>query len=220
MPTATPGCRRPDAMSIERFPGIAGYEEKGEALFARFESLSFDAVHARLRHLFPPPPARVLDVGAGSGRDAAALAAAGHRVTAVEPSSALRERAIARHASPRIAWLDDGLPDLGSLPADAAFDLVLLSGVWHHLDAEERDRAMRRLAALLSPGGRLLLSLRHGPAMPDRRVFAVDAEESCRQARAADLAKVLEAQGESIQAENRAAGVTWTFLAFERPARG
>jgi len=220
MPTATPDCRRPEAMNGERFPGAEAYEEKGETLFERFGGLDFDAVHAALSHLFPPPPARVLDVGAGSGRDAAVLAAAGHRVTAVEPAAALRLRAMARHRSPRIDWVDDGLPALARLGADAAFDLVLLSGVWHHLDAGERRLAMPRLAALLAPGGRLLLSLRHGPLADGRRLFAIDPAEVRRLAEAAGLATLLETTGDSIQAENRAAGVTWTFLALGRPASG
>jgi len=40
---------------------------------------------------------RVLEIGAGSGRDAARLLALGVEVDAVEPSAALRERALADH---------------------------------------------------------------------------------------------------------------------------
>jgi protein-L-isoaspartate O-methyltransferase len=43
----------------------------------------------------------VLDVGAGSGRDAAWFAARGHDVVAVEPTSAMRSEGQHRHPDPR-----------------------------------------------------------------------------------------------------------------------
>ena len=61
-------------------------------------------------HLFPRPPARVFDIGAETGRDAAGFAALGHSVMVVEPTAELRTRAIGLHASPRIEWLDDSKP--------------------------------------------------------------------------------------------------------------
>jgi protein-L-isoaspartate O-methyltransferase len=48
----------------------------------------------------PAPPARVLDVGAGSGRDAAWLTSLGLEVVAVEPSVALRVRKVVPMAYP------------------------------------------------------------------------------------------------------------------------
>ncbi len=56
-------------------------------------------------------------------------------------------------------------------------DLIWLSGVWMHVAPEDRARAMRRLAALLKPGGRIMLTLRHGPAPEDRPMWPVDAYE-------------------------------------------
>ena len=49
------------------------------------ESIDFREIHECIIHLLPTPGVMVLDVGAGSGRDAAALAAMGHNVVAVEP---------------------------------------------------------------------------------------------------------------------------------------
>ena len=45
-------------------------------------------------NLLPRPPGRALDVGAGTGRDAAWLARLGFQVVAVEPSGVLRGHAI------------------------------------------------------------------------------------------------------------------------------
>jgi 2-polyprenyl-3-methyl-5-hydroxy-6-metoxy-1,4-benzoquinol methylase len=86
-----------------------------------------------MRHL-PAPPASVLDVGAGSGRDAAWLAGKGYSVLAVEPSATMREEAQGRHAVPSIVWMDDRLPSLDAvLRLGAAFDLILVSAVWMHV---------------------------------------------------------------------------------------
>ena len=72
--------------------GTEGYSEEAEAFVRQYESISFADVHGWAMHLFLPPPARVLDIGAGTGRDAAGFAAMGHSVTAVEPTAELRAR--------------------------------------------------------------------------------------------------------------------------------
>ena len=90
--------------------GTEGYAEEAEALVEQYERLRFAELHKRVLHLVPAAPSRVLDIGAGTGRDAAAFAAMGHAVVAVEPTAELRARAAVLHPSPRIEWLDDGLP--------------------------------------------------------------------------------------------------------------
>jgi hypothetical protein len=119
-----------------------------------------------------------LDVGAGSGRDAQWLADRGWDVIAVEPASAMRLAAMRAHGSPAIRWIDDRLPALASVHRlGLAFDMVWLSGVWMHVEPPDRPRAMRKLATLLKPGGRLVLTLRHGPAPEDRPMWPVDSHE-------------------------------------------
>jgi SAM-dependent methyltransferase len=68
----------------------------------------------RLHGLLPAVPALVLDIGAGTGRDAAWFAGLGHDVVAVEPASAMRAEAARLHPGPRIRWLNDRLPDLAA----------------------------------------------------------------------------------------------------------
>jgi 2-polyprenyl-3-methyl-5-hydroxy-6-metoxy-1,4-benzoquinol methylase len=98
----------------------------------------------------------------------------GHIVTAVEPTAELRVRAIKLHTSPRIEWLDDSLPELSRVSKrDRAFDVVMLTAVWMHLDEQQRRRAMVRVAALVRPGGLMTLSLRHGLVPAGRRMFEV-----------------------------------------------
>jgi SAM-dependent methyltransferase len=139
-------------------------------------------------------------------------------VLAVEPTPVLLAGAIARHAHPAITWLDDGLPDLDAARARGeTFDLILLSAVWMHLDEAQRRRAMPNVAALLAEGGVMILSLRHGPVPPGRRMFEVSADETIGLARTEGLSLVLQEERGSIQAANRLAGVTWTILAFKNP---
>lgn len=95
--------------------GTEGYAEEAENLVERYENIPFADVHRSVLHLIPAAPCRVLDIGSGTGRDAAAFAAMEHRVVAVEPTAEMRLRAIALHRSPQIEWLDDSLPDLAEV---------------------------------------------------------------------------------------------------------
>ncbi|MFD6880629.1 MULTISPECIES: class I SAM-dependent methyltransferase [unclassified Streptomyces] len=95
----------------------------------------FAEVHREVLHLFPSQPCSVLDIGAGSGRDAAALAARGHRVVAAEPTAEPRSLGRRLHSDQKIEWVDDALPRLTTLTARGGrFDLILLTAVWMHLD--------------------------------------------------------------------------------------
>lgn len=153
----------------------AYYAESAERLARAYESVSFESVHGALLDLLPEPPARVLDVGAGTGRDAAALAGRGFTVDAVEPVTELRHAAERLHPHSGVTWRTGALPDLHGV--QGPYDVVLLSAVWMHLRPEERPVAMRRLAGLLASGGTLLITLRRGEPPVDRRMFDVPPEE-------------------------------------------
>jgi SAM-dependent methyltransferase len=195
-----------------RVSGTEGYAEEADALVGQYESISFAEAHRHVLHLIPSAPCRVLDIGAGTGRDAAAFAAMGHAVVAVEPTAELRARAAALHPSPRIEWLDDGLPDLARL-AGRDFDVVMLTAVWMHLDEGQRGRAMPRVARLVRGGGVAVFSLRHGPVPPGRRMFDVSAEETAGLAAAGlGLALRLDDRADTLGRP----GVRWTRLAFSK----
>ena len=197
--------------------GTEGYAQEAEALVVQYESVPFADIHRQVLHLIPTAAGSVLDIGSGTGRDAAAFAAMGHRVVAVEPTAELRTRAAALHPSPRIEWLDDSLPDLALLARRRErFDLVMLTAVWMHLDEEQRRRAMPGVSRLVRTGGVLILSLRHGPVPVGRRMFAVSADETIRLAEAEGMRLVSRLEGQDSQF--RRPGVSWTRLAFSKPA--
>jgi SAM-dependent methyltransferase len=195
--------------------GTQGYADNADELIERYESLSFTYKHEEVLHLIPSAPSSALDIGAGTGADAAWLAARGHRVVAVEPTAVLREYGVKRYPSPLVEWVTDSLPEL-KLVAQRAheFGLVMLTAVWMHLDEHERALAMPVLASLLAPEGILIMALRHGPVAKGRIMFAVSAEETIALAKLHKLRCVLNVHAESKLVANREAGVTWSRLAF------
>jgi len=195
----------------------AGYEENAAALIPRYEAIPFEEVYGRLLDFVPERPGRALDIGAGTGRDAAALAARGWDVVAAEPTAAFRAAAKRSHGDATVQWIDDALPELAAVRAlGETFDLIAMIAVFMHLDADERPRAMDRIADLAAPGARLLLVLRHGEVPEGRRIFPISADETARLAEARGFACLFAEETSALQKENRAAGVTFTRMAFRR----
>lgn len=163
---------------------IAWYDAHAETLADRYEAVSPESLYDWLKDLLPSKPATILDVGAGSGRDAAWLAYRGHKVIAVEPSSRLRTMARERHDVPGIQWVSDSLPGLRqTFRTGLSFDVILVSAVWMHVAPSDRARAFRKLITLLKPGGVLAITLRSGPAEAGRTFHPVSAAEIKRLAR-------------------------------------
>ncbi|TYK66665.1 class I SAM-dependent methyltransferase [Colwellia echini] len=170
------------------------YNKNAEALAQQYLSKSFEEVHKSWSHLLPEiienPNARILDLGAGAGRDAkhlAELAEVKHsnknniQIYAVEPALDLAEIGKQTTKNLKIKWLEDSLPALNIITQqEVSFDLILLSAVWMHIPPSERARSLRKLANLLKPGGKIVISLRHGQTEDDyktRKMFDVCADE-------------------------------------------
>ena len=128
---------------------------------ASYESINPAQLNAWLEPYIPHEPSSILDVGAGSGRDAAWLASKGHQVVAVEPSSGMRKEAERFHSKSEFTVFSDRLPDLAmTCRTGLSFDLILLNAVWMFVPEAARERSFRKLIALLKPRGVIALSLR------------------------------------------------------------
>jgi SAM-dependent methyltransferase len=197
---------------------IRWYDQNISDVSRRYESVSAETVHAWLVDRLPTAPALVLDIGAGTGRDAAWLALRGLEVIAVEPSSAMRAEAQRLHPSPLIRWISDSLPSLDRvLHLGLSFDLILMSAVWMYVLPADRTRAFRKLVTLLKPGGCIAITLRHGPTEPGRGIHAVSQTEIERLARGHGA--FVEKATESKDELGRDA-VNWTQLALRLPDDG
>lgn len=194
---------------------VAPYESAFESFAQGWERVAFADAHAAVLTHIPSKPGLVFDIGAGSGRDAAHFAERGWNVVAVEPADSLREYARKLHPSSRIAWESDRLPGLERLLKRGLLaDLIWLSAIWMHVAPNDRRRAFRKLITLLKPGGRLIMSLRHGPIDYERPMHAVTADEVERLAIEHGL------NVRAITNSNDAAGrheITWTNMVLELP---
>lgn len=154
------------------------YTNNAHEVCPRYDGLDPETLNAWFSPELPQHPARILDVGSGSGRDAAWMAGLGHHVTAVEPNDLMRSSAIRTYANAYVEWQADALP---ALPVTCAsgirFDFILLSAVWMHLPRHLRPIAINTLSALLNPEGKIAITLRMGPTELDRGIHPVNLEE-------------------------------------------
>jgi len=111
--------------------------------------------------------ARVLELGAGTGRVTVALADVARCVLAVDNAPAML--AIAAERLRGRAGVHLVLADIRALPLDGAFDLVVLAyRTLQHLPAEAHPGLWHRLRRLLAPEGRVAFDTWHGPVAGGR----------------------------------------------------
>jgi len=115
--------------------------------------------HGRLEHLrtmellaghLPPPPARILDVGGGTGVYARWLAGLGYRVHLVD---LVPEHVAAALAEPTSLTAVVGDARHLDEPDDSADAALLLGPLYHLLEADERIDALQEARRVLRPGG-------------------------------------------------------------------
>lgn len=110
----------------------------------------------------PVSPARILDFGCGIGLSVPFLTR--YFPAAKIFATDLSERSLShvKQAFPEVTVLADEALD------GNAFDIIFVSGVFHHVPAHRREEVMKRLSGLLATGGRLFV-FEHNPFNPVTR---------------------------------------------------
>lgn len=136
-------------MNRESYDAIAADWDRARASFYGREREYLDALLTGLQ-----PRSHVLDLGCGTGRPMAEyVLARGHRVTGVDQSVALLD--IARARFPDATWI------LGTIEAflpPARFAAIVCWDALFHIDRREHEPLFARFAAMLEPGGRLMVT--------------------------------------------------------------
>lgn len=133
-----------DQFADEAYASVKGYVR------------TFVLHHQLLDHL-PPPPASVLDVGAGAGHQSFPLAQAGYEVTLLDPSAAMLDKARGRLARlpedvrERVTLVQADGEHAAEAVGGRRFDGVLCHGVLGYLD--EPDRVIDQLCRCAADGG-------------------------------------------------------------------
>jgi 2-polyprenyl-3-methyl-5-hydroxy-6-metoxy-1,4-benzoquinol methylase len=191
------------------------YNDRVEELAQQYLSLSFDKVHGHWAHhlsaTLKKPNASILDIGAGVGRDVSHIATlAGKNATednkennslsiyAIEPAIEMFRVGQVTTQNQNVHWLQDSLLALDKTTRlEISFDLILLSAVWMHVPKSQRARSLRKLANLLKPGGKVIISLKFGMSEEDQKqrdMHDISAEEIERLGQDLGLVSKLETQ--------------------------
>ncbi|MEM8577725.1 MAG: class I SAM-dependent methyltransferase [Pseudomonadota bacterium] len=136
------------------------------ALYDTLNSARADEAFYRAR--LPAPPARLLDVGCGTGRFARDCAAAGYTVTACDPAAQMVEHAARGPGAGAVRW-HVGTAD--TLPIDAPFDAAVMMGHAFQCLLEDADitALFTAIVARLAPGGSFWFETRNPAARPWQR---------------------------------------------------
>lgn len=197
---------------------VVPYDRAAATRAAEYDGIDPTQMYKSLLPHLPQKGARVLDIGAGSGRDALWLETLGYHVVAVEPSPAFRALIAdkAQRGAGHIQVRDGMLPELATLKPDEQFDLILLGAVWQHVPPKSRKDAFNKMASHLKPGGMIYLSLREGPPPADRKMYRVTEKAAARLAISNGLAPVMLEAGRGDDLLGRG-GVRWVSFTARKP---
>ncbi len=136
---------------------MGAYDRESAAFAAEWEDDQPDPadLYTLLTRFFTAGP--TADVGCGSGRDTAWLAAKGFSPVGYDASPGLLDEARRRH--PGVVFEQAALPALQGVPR-GTFANVLCETVIMHLPVAEIEASVTALVELLAPGGLLYLSWR------------------------------------------------------------
>ena len=130
----------------------ANYDEEGR-LLTRYGRVEFETTMRYIRR-YLPRDARIIEIGAGTGRYSHALARMGYPVDALELVQHNIDQFIANTAEGEDVTIRQGSAcDLSAFPDDA-YDVTLLLGPMYHLFTEaEKEQALSEAIRVTKTGG-------------------------------------------------------------------
>jgi len=211
------------------------YNNSVKEITRQYLSLSFEDVHSHwtyhLQSALKKQNVAILDVGAGAGRDVSYIAklatqyssnTSNPNIYAVEPAIEMLKIGRTTTQNQNVHWLQDALPSLDkTTKLEISFDLILLSAVWMHILPSNRARSMRKLANLLKPGGKIVISLKFGMTkgeQQERSMYDVSVEELERLAQNLGLITQLESATSTDKLDRE--GIYWQTVVLQMPDDG
>ena len=133
------------------------YKNNSRSLVKQYESAKVDNIHSLLLKTFPPN-SYLLEIGCGSGRDANFLHNNDYDIIAIDGSKEMIAEAKRCHPE-----LTDKLK-IAIIPDQLYFELSSFDGVYSiatlmHLDKDEIDQTLEKIAMILKTNGKFLFSV-------------------------------------------------------------
>ena len=137
---------------------VSYYDKNAPSLASRYEMADMNSTHRNLiRHLLDG--GKVLEIGCGSGRDAAFLLNHGFDVTAIEASSEMLSTAITHHPELVGRTYHASIPlSEGNPLLDQRFNAVVMIATVMHISDQNLFECACQFRQLLSPGGIVFIS--------------------------------------------------------------
>lgn len=205
-----------DTQTVDR------YDSGARAFSERYESVDMSQLYTLLDRYLPPPGSSVLELGCGSGRDAAFLLSRGYDVMAVDASVAMIAEATQLHPEldGRVVHAAVPLPE-GSPLLSRTFHAVFSNAMLMHVPDEGLRRTARQIRRLLRHDGVLVISVSVG-----REGLRDDRDGTGRlflERPAAAYRQLFEGAGLGFVYQHEAAdsierpGIRWVSLVFRCP---
>jgi cyclopropane fatty-acyl-phospholipid synthase-like methyltransferase len=139
------------------------YEQHALNVAQRYESADVTQLHGFLLSGLKPG-GRLLELGCGSGRDAAFMVSRGFRVLATDGSESMIEQAMRYHPELEGSVIHLKLPD-GLSNESGTYDGIYAVAVLMHLSTNELENTILKIHSLLATKGRFIFSV---PARRDK----------------------------------------------------
>lgn len=155
---------------------VTGHDDEYREVFNGYEGI-LDKVVTRSK-------GQVLEFGVGTGNLTERLLKAGHKVLGIEPSPAMREKAMDKLRDDTI--IIDG--DFLEFQAEKQMDTLVSTYAFHHLTDEEKQKAIAIYSKLLRSGGKIVFADTMYPSKEEHIRAIEEAKEAGFFNLAADLA--------------------------------